>query len=144
MNIKVVYNSKTGNTKKVAEVMAHAVGVSAEAISQFNPNGPVDLLLIGSGIYMHRVPKKVANLIKSLDGAMVKNAAVFVTYGGHDHELPSTMKEMLKKQGINVIDEVFQCRGQAFFIINRKHPNEQDLSAAKEYALNVVEKINKV
>jgi flavodoxin len=50
MKIAVIYHSRGGNTKIVAEAIAKAAGVSAEPI-HVPLDAPVDLLLIGGGVY---------------------------------------------------------------------------------------------
>lgn len=137
MNIKVMYHSKTGNTKKLAESMAGALGIAAEQIS---PNSlvepvdePIDMLFIGDGVYVGGPDSLTASFIKTLNGSLVKNAAVFGTFGGQKKAI-TIMKELLAKQGINVLDESFGCRGKSWFILNRSHPSTEDLAAANEFA----------
>ena len=133
MNIKVMYHSQTGNTKKVAESMAEALGVAAEKIAESSIVEPVDLLLIGDGVYVGGPNRVTVSFIKTLNGSMVKNAAVFGTYGGQKKAI-TAMRELLKEQGINVVDESFGCRGRSWAIFNRPHPSPEDLEAAKAFA----------
>ena len=137
MDIKVMYHSKTGNTKKLAESMAGALGVAAEEIGEkslVEPiEEPIDMLFIGDGVYAGGPHRVTASFIKTLNGRVVKNAAVFGTFGGQKKAI-TIMKELLRKQGINVLDESFGCRGRSWGILNRKHPSVEDLSAAKEFA----------
>lgn len=51
MNIRVMYHSQTGNTRKLAESMAGALGVTAEKIADSSIVEPVDMLFIGDGVY---------------------------------------------------------------------------------------------
>lgn len=139
MSVKVMYHSKTGNTKKVAEVIAKAVGASAVQIMDSNSFDSADILFIGDGVYGGRVDKKTAKFIKTLDPSKVKNAAVFGTYAGQRKAI-SMMEEMLKKQGINIIGDSFGCKGRAWFFLNRKHPDVNDLKAAKAFAKGIISK----
>jgi flavodoxin len=140
MDIKVLFHSKTGNTKKVAEAISKAVNVPAEIIPVKLPAEPIDLLFIGDGIYMSTIDKKTEEFIKTLNGNMVKYAAIFSTYGGQN-KAADKMKELLSKQGIRVADESFSCRGKAWFILNRKHPSEAELNAAAEFAKRIVDTV---
>ena len=72
----------------------------------------------------------------------VKFAVVFGTFGGMNKAI-SSMKDLLSKQGVNVIDKSFGCKGAAWLVLNRKHPNEEDLEAAKEFARSIVQEIKK-
>lgn len=137
MNIMVMYHSKTGNTKKLAESMAGALGVSADKIAESSIVEPVDMLFIGDGVYGGRPDISTVNFIRTLNGSLVRNAAVFGTYGGQKKAM-EIMKGLLKEQGINVSDESFGCRGKSWAIFNRKHPSTEDLQAANEYARRVL------
>jgi len=140
MNIKVVYHTMTGNTKKVAEAISEAVGVPAEPVSESTVSGAIDILFIGDGVYGSKADNKTVSFIKSLSADKVRHAAVFGTYGGQKKAI-THMKELLKQQGINVVDESFGCKGKSWWIINRKHPDAQDLNTAKEFAKGVLAKL---
>ncbi|MHB1394563.1 MAG: flavodoxin family protein [Clostridia bacterium] len=146
MNVKVMYHSKTGNTRKLAEAMAEALGIAAEPINEKSivepVDEPIDMLFIGDGVYAGGSDRITTSFIKTLNGSLVKNAAVFGTYGGQKKAV-TKMKELLKKQGINAIDESFGCRGKCWAIFNRKHPSEEDLKAAKVFAKGVAGKLVK-
>lgn len=135
-----MYHSKTGNTRKIAEAIAEAVGASVEPISENINLNPLDILFIGDGVYGGKVDSKTEKFIKTLNAKKVKNAIVFGTYGGMNKAITS-MKELLMEQGINVIDKSFGCRGGAWLLLNRNHPNDQDLAAAKEFAQTAVNEI---
>jgi len=47
MRVRVVYQSTTGNTKKIAEAIARASGCVAEPVSAATVNEPVDMLFLG-------------------------------------------------------------------------------------------------
>lgn len=140
MNIKVLYHSQTGNTKKLAESMAGALGVTAEKIAENSIIEPVDMLFIGDGVYVGGPNKETVSFIKTLNGSLVKKAAVFGTYGGQKKAI-ITMMELLKEQGINVADESFGCRGKSWVFFNRKHPSMEDLKAAKTFAKDMAMKV---
>jgi Uncharacterized flavoproteins len=134
MNIKVVYHSTTGNTKKLALAIAEAFKVNPEQIGkesiQFSE--PVDLLFIGDGIYYGNPSKKMVQFIDQLNPKMIKNAAVFATYGGQ-LKIGDEIKRLLQNKGLNVIGEPFTCKGQAWAFLNRSHPDEADLNDLKKY-----------
>ncbi|MDC7235654.1 MAG: flavodoxin domain-containing protein, partial [Spirochaetales bacterium] len=77
MKIAVRYYSKSGNTRKVAEVIAKALGVDALSIDEGLPKD-VDLLFLGSSVYAGGVDKKVKDFINELDGS-VKEIVNFST-----------------------------------------------------------------
>ena len=59
MNIQVVYHSKMGNTKKLAESIASTFQVKATSIENAaaSLSHPIDLLFIGDGIYFGKMHK---------------------------------------------------------------------------------------
>lgn len=137
MKVKVMYHSKGGNTKKVAEAIAQAVGQTAEAIPPAYPLESVNVLFLGAAIYAGKIDPKIREFIRTLNSSRVKNVALFSTSGGQDKALIE-MKDLLKSQGINVLAETFLCKGEWFVFFNRKHPNSEDLKAAQEFAEKVV------
>ena len=127
----------TGNTKKVAEAIAEAVGCKAENVAECRLDEPVDLLFLGGAIYAtykHDYAPPLRQFIKSLKPGQVKKVALFVTYTF------SSSMEILKKHvqgaGIALSEGSFECRGR-FLVFNLRHPNKIDLDGAKDFARGV-------
>ena len=141
MKIKVMYHSSTGNTKKVAEAIATAANISAEEIIEnYALTEPVDLLFIGDGIYAGKMNSKTKSFINTLNSSMVKNAAVFGTYGGQDKVI-AAITACLKEKDIHVCTESFACKGQSWFLANRNHPNKADLDRAAKFGDDIIQSI---
>jgi hypothetical protein len=51
------------------------------------------------------------------------------------------IKELLETRGITVIEQEFYCRGQ-WTLLNRSHPNAEDLAAASEFAIEILNQYN--
>ena len=138
MNVKVLYHSSTGNTKKLADAIASALNITDKPISS-DPSAfsaPVDLLFIGDGIYFGKPSKCTIAVINQLSPQTVKNVAVFATYGGQS-KIGTDLQEMIKDKGINVICEPFICASQSWVFTNRRHPNDGDLKKTVRYAKEV-------
>ena len=135
MNIKVMYNTLTGNTRKVAETIAGELGIEAQKIEKDQApfSEPVDLLFIGDGIYAGKPHKDTVSFIERLTPAIVKNAAVFSTYGGQD-VIGERIAKLLLDKGVNVVGNQFSCKGKCWFFVNRKRPNEDDLEMSRQFA----------
>ncbi|MFW9894501.1 MAG: flavodoxin family protein [Candidatus Thorarchaeota archaeon] len=96
MKILVVYDSKYGNTQKVAELIGEGIQtvegntVSVENVKEVNleQDETLDLIVIGSPNQMGAHVSSVKKFIKKLANAplKVKNFAVFDTYLGKDFE----------------------------------------------------------
>ena len=65
MNIAVRYYTKTGNTKRLAEAVANAVGVEALPISEPVAE-PVDILFLGNSYYAFSIDPEVREFVASL------------------------------------------------------------------------------
>lgn len=139
MKCKVVYASKTGNTKKVANAMAAALGVEACPIDAFDANDACDLLFLGGALYGGELSPEMKSLIDRLDPKSVARVAVFCTsiMGEKANDL---MKGLLGARGISVVSETFSCRGK-FLWMNRKSPNADELKRAGEYASRVAQSL---
>lgn len=143
MKIKVLYHSATGNTKKVAEAITSGVGVTAEEIKEnYTISESIDLLFIGDGVYFGKMSQKTKTFINNLDNSLVKQMIVFGTYG-RQAEAITSIEALLKDKKIPVVTEHFVCKGQAWFIVSRKHPNEEDLNKAVQFGKDIVESIKK-
>ncbi|MBR6873774.1 MAG: flavodoxin [Ruminococcus sp.] len=134
MKIAVRYYTKTGNTKKLAEAVAGAVGAEAKPISEPVAES-VDILFLGNSYYAFTIDPEVREFIRSLDKSKVSKIVNF----GSAAMLGSTFKKIRKeasKVGIPVDDREFHCKGQ-FKGMNKGRPNEEDLKAAAEFAAQV-------
>ena len=140
MKIKVMYHSKSGNTKKVAEAIAQCLSVSAETVPAAYPLENVKLLFLGSGIYAGKINKTMKEFIRTLNASRVKNVALFGTCGSQDAAL-KIMRELLEEQGINVLGETFLCKGKYFIFFYHSHPSREDLLGAQEFARTVIESV---
>lgn len=134
MNIAVRYFSRGGNTKRVAEAMAKAVGADAKDCTE-PITEPIDLLLLGGAVYGFGLDDTVKHFIAQLDADKVKRVALFgtsavVKTGNQD------MAKLLKEKGIVVLDRDFHCWG-SFTVMHRGRPNAEDLQQAAAFALAV-------
>ena len=135
MNIAVRYYTKTGNTKRLAEAVAEAVG--AEALPLSTPvSEPVDILFLGNSYYAFNIDPEVRNFIHSLDKDKVGRIVNF----GSAAMLNSTWKKVkaeADKAGIAMDEHEFHCKGE-FKGLHKGRPNAKDLAAAAAFAKSIV------
>ena len=135
MKIAVRYYTKTGNTKKLAEAVANAIGEKALPIS--SPiTEPVDILFLGNSYYAFTIDPEVREFIRSLDKQKVGRIVNF----GSAAMLNSTYKKVkaeADKVGIPVDEKEFHCRGE-FKGLHKGRPNEEDLKAAGDFARKII------
>ena len=135
MKIAVRYYTKTGNTKKLAEAVANAVGAEALPIS-VPVAEPVDILFLGNSYYAFSIDPEVREFVKSLDKDKVGRIVNF----GSAAMLNSTYKKVkaeADKVGIPMDEREFHCKGE-FMGIHKGRPNADDLKAAAEFARNII------
>ncbi len=136
MKVAVRYYTKTGNTKKLAEALAKAIGVEAKPLD-VELGEPVDILFLGNSYYAFSIDPEVKKYIDSLD----KNKVGKIVNFGSAAMLNSTLKKVkaqADKVGIPVDDREFHCKGE-FKKMHKGRPNEKDLKAIAEFAKNIVE-----
>ncbi len=131
MRFAVRYYTQTGNTKKLAEAVAGALGVEALPITE-PVKEPVDVLFLGNSYYAFTIAPQVKAFIQKLDKEKVGMIANF----GSAAMMGSTFKKVAaeaKRMGIPMVNKEFHCRGE-FKGLHKGRPNEQDLANAAEFA----------
>ncbi len=135
MKTAVRYYTKTGNTKRLAEAIAEAVGV--EALPLNAPiEEPVDILFLGNSYYAFTIDPEVREFIRKLD----KNSVGRIVNFGSAAMLNSTYKKVkaeADKAGIRMDEREFHCKGE-FKGIHKGRPNEKDLAAAADFAKSII------
>lgn len=135
MKVAVRYYTKSGNTKRLAEAVAKAVG--AEALPISTPvTEAVDILFLGNSYYAFSIDPEVRDFVRSLDRSKVGKIVNF----GSAAMLNSTWKKVkaeADKVGIAMDEREFHCKGE-FKGMHKGQPNEADLKAAAEFAAKIV------
>ncbi len=135
MKTAVRYYTKTGNTKRLAEAVADAVGTEALPIS-VPVDEPVDILFLGNSYYAFSIDPEVRNFIRSLDADKIGRIVNF----GSAAMLNSTYKKVkaeADKAGIPMDAREFHCKGE-FKGLHKGRPNAEDLAAAAEFAKGII------
>ena len=135
MKIAVIYYTKTGNTKRLAEAIAKAVGVEALPIST-PVAGQVDILFLGNSYYAFSIDPEVRDFVLALDKEKVGRIVNF----GSAAMLNSTYKKVkavADKVGVPMDECEFHCKGE-FKGLHKGRPNEADMKAAAEFAIEIV------
>ncbi len=135
MNIAVRYYTKTGNTKRLAQAVAEAVGAEALPIS-VPIDEPVDILFLGNSYYAFTIDPEVRQFVASLDKEKVGKIVNF----GSAALLNSTYKKVkaeADKAGIPMDEREFHCKGE-FKALHKGKPDEADLEAAAEFARMII------
>ncbi len=100
MKIAVRYQSRGGNTKAVAEVIANSLGVKAEAVDSAI-NEWVDVLFVGGGVYMGKMDESLYNFLSELNSENVGQIVCFSTTGSMASTIRQ-IKQAAKRKEIKV------------------------------------------
>lgn len=131
MNIQVRYYTRSGNTKKLADAIAGALGVTAKSVDSGPMTERADILFLGCSYYAFDVDDAVKSFVDT-NRAKIGKIALF----GTSAMMKSTYKPMKKvagAAGVELLREEFHCRGQ-FGPAHRGRPNAEDCAAAAEFA----------
>ena len=135
MKVAVRYYTKTGNTKRLAEAVAKALGVEALPLSA-PVEERVDLLFLGNSYYAFSIDPEVRDFIRRLD----KNKVGKLVNFGSAAMLNSTWKKVkaeADKAGIPMEEREFHCKGE-FKGLHKGKPDADDLEAAAAFAKEIV------
>ena len=135
MKIAVRYYTKTGNTKRLAEAIAKAVGVEALPVTAPVAES-VDILFLGNSYYAFTIDPEVRRFVESLDKEKVGKIVNF----GSAAMMNSTWKKVkavADKVGISMDEREFHCKGE-FKGLHKGKPDESDLVAAAAFAKKIV------
>jgi len=147
MKVLVAYDTKHGNTKKVAELIAEGIRTVEENEVDINHVNDVDLskdeiydlIVIGSPNHMGAHTSKVNKFIKNLSKAPLKGKsfAVFDTYMSKDFE--KAVKKLEKQITQKLPDMKKALSGLSIQVTGMKGPIlEDDLPKCKDFGTNLI------
>jgi flavodoxin len=136
MNIAVRYFTRTGNTKKLADVIAEAVNVKAMPLTEKMTN-TTDLLFLGGSVYAGGIAPALTDFINSLTPGLIKKVVVFSTAAVAESAYRQ-IKSLLENKGIMVENQEFHCKGK-FLFLHIARPNKKDCASAAAFAKNFIE-----
>jgi flavodoxin len=136
VNSALIYFSRGGNTRKVAQVIAEELGVTAVDIKNEQPDvSDMDLLIVGTGVYGSKPGKELVAYLENIKPVVGKKAAYFSTSAGGDASKTfQVMEDILSKKGYSDAG-CFSCLGKWLMGLSRRgHPSEEELAQAREFA----------
>jgi len=134
MKVAVRYFTRSGNTQKLADAIAAAVGAEARTVAD-QLTEDVDILFLGSSVYAAGVDDEVKKFISGLDvkvGTVVNFSTAAII-----KSTAKQVKKLLDEKGISLEPEEFYCKG-SFGPMHKGKPNADDLKKAADFAKGVV------
>lgn len=135
MKTALIYFSKTGHSKKIADAVSAALQIKAEDIKTEPKLSGVDLLFIVGGIYASKSAPEMIAFIKKIDSSMVKKA-VLITSCVSNRIKQDMVRETLKSNNIEVLPDEYVCRG-SFLFVGRGRPDQTEIDNAVSFARKV-------
>jgi flavodoxin I len=132
---QIIYDTISGNTRKLAEAMAVELGLKAENAKAATIGKGNGVLFLGSGCYGGKPGKNIMKLIEAGDFKGRKVALFSTSGGGLGMEL-KVMAEALKAKGADVPGS-YTCAGKvlpALFLYQRGHPDAAEIESARKFA----------
>lgn len=129
---RVIYRSRGGNTKRLADAIAERLGLRAEAVDGRSAPAGAGVLFVGASVYAGDMDAEMRAYLQKLDDACADRAVVFGT-GAGKKSMRDQVAAILEPKGIPVEEEAFFCKG-SFLLANRGRPNRQDCDEAAAFA----------
>ena len=136
MNKAVVFLSKTGHSKKIAQAIADEIHVHAENIKESPEIDKVDWLFIVGGIYGGASDPQMLNFVDQLNPAEVQHA-VLITSCKSKKQGQDQVRAKLTERGIDVYPDEYICEGN-FLFFGMGHPNTQEIRSAALFAKSII------
>jgi len=134
MKTAIRYYTRSGNTKKLADAVAAAIGVEARDIT-VPLEDTVDVLFLGTSYYAFDAAPEIKAFIAE-NKAKIGKIVCFGT-SAMMKSMKKPMTKITDANGIALAEEEFHCRGE-FKFANKGRPNTTDLEAAKEFAKRII------
>lgn len=134
MNTAVVYSTKTGNSKKIAQSIAETLQIKIADIRSNPALDTLDLLFIVSGIYGGKSSPELKAFAEQLTPQKVKKA-ILITSCLSKQQKQDEIREILINNKVELVPEEFLCRGMFFGL---GYPKKEDIDAAVAFAQRLV------
>jgi flavodoxin I len=135
---QVLYCSRRGSTRKVAEAIAAELGVTAADVITASPDTGAKVIFLGSGRYGGTPGQEMQKFIEA-NNFKGRKVAYFSTCWfvglNRAREAEFSCKALEKKGAIMLGD--YHCLGK-FVLFNRGRPDEEDLKGARKFAREIV------
>jgi flavodoxin len=140
MKTDVVFYSATGNTRKVAEVIARTVHCEARQAQQDPPAIDADIVFVGGAVYAtsdHNLHPSIRLFADRLKSSGYRGRVALFATGFKKGDAIGLLRKVFEERGMRILEESFFCKGQLFLFM-KGHPNKDDLEEAKAFAAKII------
>jgi flavodoxin I len=137
-DVSVLVDSRGGNTRKVADAIAEEMGIKARDVTTSSTDD-AKILFLGSGTYGGKPGEAMMKFIGSgnFSGRKVAIFGTAASLSGNQ-KMIGAMTDILKQKGATILGN-YHCKGK-FILVNRGHPNKEDMDNAKKFAREMITK----
>ncbi len=141
----VLYSTRGGNTRKVAEEIADELNCPVREVTKDSDLSDMnlqdfDMVYIGTGIYRDHPNENLISFLKTADFG-IQQFALFITWlrlRKGDTIVSEEIRKILEAKGRRMLDSYFECRGDS----PSGHPDDRDFEEARKWARVVGRKGN--
>ena len=133
----VLYSSKSGNAEILAQSIARDQKTKSDKIPPAYPCEAQKLVFIGLELE-GAIDKQVKSFCQDLTPQRTKNVAFFVTNTSNSTDKLQELKDILKKNGGNVVDDVHVCPVKKI-LFKAGRIKQNDVADAVKWASNLVD-----
>lgn len=138
MNIHVIYFSKSGHSRTLAQAVAKALSLEALELTQVPADLSSDLVFLVTGIYGGVPDPKVKEFAAALSPQSIRRVCLITSSMG---KKPQTeIRSILENQGIKVLRAEYLCKG-SFLFFGMGHPSKEEIREAVDFAQRTVESL---
>lgn len=130
MNVEVRYHSRGGNTKRLAEAVAEALGVTALDV-EAPVTGRADVVFLCASVYAGSPDVEVLTYVKQ--NARDIGRLVVLSTSAAGKSTHAKIKAAAEDMGVTVSEAFFHCPG-AFLMFHKGRPNAEDCRKAAAFA----------
>ncbi len=134
MKTAIRYFTRSGNTKKLADAIAGALGIPALTVAEPLPE-PVDTLFLGCSYYAFDVDEAVKTFVAQ-NRANIGRIVLFGT-SAMMKSVYKPMKKVADANGVALEKEDFHCRG-SFGPAHKGRPDAEDCKRCAAFALKAI------
>jgi len=132
MNTALIFATKTGHSRKLAEAIGKELAIVPQNFKQVSTIQSVDLLFLVGGIYAGKSLPEFLEFVQSLQPEVVKKV-VLVTSSMGKQTKQEVIRQLLLAKRIDVAKEEYTCQGN-FLFFGMGHPDASELMAAAAFA----------
>lgn len=139
MKCQCLYFTKTGNVYDLAQAISRDFKCKCDQIPPAYPCENEKIVFIGAEGKNSKPPKQLIDFCKDLTPARTKNVAFYVV-SPTGTEGASTLADIVKAKGVNVIPDVYEIQVKSG-LFSKGKPSDEQIKGAVAWAKKIVDSL---